>query len=525
MRRNLVVVLATLVGGLALAGCVDERIVYRERPIFEEPAPAAANFVGYSNAESKLTVCGNCHVSFQRQWRETAHANAWQRLAALGPQAVAQFGKQHSTNELGNPTTVPGGWSAVQHPRYQDVQCESCHGPGLDHIRSPGRQNWPLASVAETVRDPQVCGACHSTSLDPYHTEWARSAHALVPNQGSGTGSRAANAACNGCHTGEDALILWGVRSEFREKSTHILANDPQGVRNLGITCAVCHDPHRADIPGQLRFPVNVPSEDDNLCIKCHHKRGTPDPTTFRGPHSPEGPTLLGYAGSWIGRMQFADTLVATHGSERNPRLCAGCHVVPFQGRDAVTGQSTTFTGHTFEATPCVDANGNPVPGPCAPSSKTYRSCTGSGCHGSEAAARSVEFVAEQRITDLTNELSALLQLAHRQGGRTDNWWQCRPPLNNTGSCPGSPLHWATSQGRQWTVALSAAFNFELARTLGPATSPGPAALRPGQATHNPILLEALLRASIQEVRREYGLSAQTSVSLERMLGVSSVMR
>jgi hypothetical protein len=28
-----------------------------------------------------------------------------------------------------------------------------------------------------------------------------------------------------------------------------------------------------------------------------------------------------------------------------------------------------------------------------------------------------------QRFIDLTNELSGLLQLAHRQGGRTDNWW------------------------------------------------------------------------------------------------------
>jgi predicted CXXCH cytochrome family protein len=496
---------------LPLVGC--ETIVYRDRPIFDEPAAAAAGFVGYSNPQTKLTVCGNCHTSVQRQWQETAHADAWQRLQGLGANAQNQWGLQHTTNQLGNLFTQEGGWATVRDTRYQDVQCESCHGPSLNHVRAPTRDNWPLAplAVGTNLEQPQGCGQCHSTAVDPYHAEWARSAHGRIPNAGNQPTSPAGREACWGCHTGEDALVLWGVRAEFAEKRTHV-ANPAQ---NLAITCGVCHDPHRAGIPGQLRFSISVPSEEENLCMKCHHKRGTPDLTTFRGPHSPEGPTLLGFAGAWLGGMEFPGGISATHGSERNPRLCAGCHVPRFETTDAVTGQTVISTGHTFEATPCVDANGLPTVGPCAPTQKTYRTCTAAGCHGSEAVARSLEAVVSQRFIDLTNELSTLLQQAHRQGGRTDNWWTCR----GTGNCPGSPLHWATSQNQTWTVALSAAWNFELIRR----TAGGGGALRQGQVTHNPVLIEALLRTSIREMRREYRLSAASSVSLEQQIGVRPI--
>jgi predicted CXXCH cytochrome family protein len=495
---------------LPLVGC--ETIVYRDRPIFDEPPAAAANYVGYSNVETKMTSCGNCHTSVQRQWRESAHADAWSTLQALGANALQQWGLQHTTNQLGNLSNVAGGWATVREARYQDVQCESCHGPGLDHARGPTRANWPLAPIAGgTAQQPQACSQCHSGTLYPYHEEWARSAHGRIPNAGTAPTSPSGRDACWGCHTGEDALIMLGVRAEFAEKRTHV-ANPAQ---NVGITCAVCHDPHRNDIPGQLRMPINVANEEQNLCMVCHQKRGTPDLTTFRGPHSPEGPTLLGFGGAWLPGMEFPAGVSATHGSERNPRLCAGCHVVTFESTAPGTGGATRTTGHTFEATPCVDSNGLPTAGPCPTQQKTYRSCTGSGCHGSEAVARSIEAVVAQRFIDLTNELGALLQLAHRRGGRTDNWWNCR----GSGNCPGSPLHWATSQNQTWTVALSAAWNYEMIRR----NTGGGGPLRMGQVSHNPILIETLLRTSIREMRREYNLPAVTAVSLDQHVGVNQI--
>ena len=68
----------------SLTACVDEKIVYQDRELFEEPLASAANFLGYSDYESKLTVCGNCHISKQGDWEETGHADGWAGLQDSG---------------------------------------------------------------------------------------------------------------------------------------------------------------------------------------------------------------------------------------------------------------------------------------------------------------------------------------------------------------------------------------------------------------------------------------------------------
>jgi predicted CXXCH cytochrome family protein len=504
MRRMRWFMLATLAGGAVLSGCVDERIVFVERPLFDAPPPAAGEFVGYSNPDTKLTVCGACHAGVQVEWRGTAHANAWATLqAAPGKQAFCE--SCHTTNSLGNPVEgVQGGWAGAQVARYQDVQCESCHGPSLDHIRTPDRTNWPLAPMQVGLNLDRGCGQCHSGAHQPFVEEWARSRHGRATAAAPGNVATTAvgnRPECKGCHTGEDALEYWGIRANFLEKGAM-----QQPGQHLPITCGVCHDPHANAVEGQLRFSVTVASEEENLCMKCHHKRGNPDPTTFRGPHSPEGPMLLGYAGNWFPPMEFPDTIIATHGTERNPRLCAGCHVNQFTVRDQLTGQfNVASVGHTFEATPCVNAEGVPVPGPCSINQQTFKTCTDAGCHGSENAARSLQIRAEERLLRLTDELDALLRQIQ------PNWKQCR----GSGTCPGE-FH--GSDGR-WTVAEGAAFNYELSRAI---SGPRVNEIRFGAAVHNPVLTEVLLLTSIREVRRQYSLGAQTSVSLEPVFGVAA---
>jgi predicted CXXCH cytochrome family protein len=499
--KKLWAMVAVLAAGTALGGCVDERIVFQDRPIFEQPPAAAGEFVGYSNPTTKVTVCGNCHVGVQTQWRQTAHASAWETLQAH-PARQAMCEGCHTTNELGNPATQVGGFKGVAHERYRDVQCESCHGPNLAHVQNPTRANWPLAPMTVGVNQQSGCGQCHGGSHYPYVNEWARSRHGT--NAAAAAGNVAATAVgnraeCRSCHTGEDALIAFGVNANYLEKG----ALQAPGA-HMPITCAVCHDPHENTNPGQLRFSVSIADEEQNLCMKCHHKRGVPDPTTFRGPHSPEGPMLLGYGGNWFPNMHFPDGIVATHGSERNPRLCAGCHVNTFDQRDPTTGGTIRGTGHTFEATPCVDANGVPVPGPCGRQQKTYQTCTGAGCHASQAVARSSHTAVEQRFLLLTDQLDALLTRV------TPNWKQCRA----TGNCPGTPFHWADNV---WTTAEGAAFNYEMARATSGARANQ---IRFGAAVHNPALMEVLLITSIREVQREYGLTLDTTVPLERTIGV-----
>lgn len=459
------------VGVLSLAvgagGCVDESIVYRDRDLLEDVPAASAGFIGYSDVDRKVTVCGNCHVGRQKAWEQTAHAGAWATLAASGAsQQLCQA--CHTVTSRGNAVTETNvGWVATSSTRYHDVQCESCHGPGLSHVTTPdARGNQPLATLSLGAGASQGCAECHSGVHRPFAEEWAASGHGNI------RASPANNPSCQRCHEGKGALVSWGVKSIFS-------ASDAAAA--LPITCAVCHDPHDARNDGQLRFPVTAAAVEDNLCMKCHNQRGTPDPVSFRAPHAPEGPLVLGLGGWWPPNLDYSPgDIIGTHGSEGNPRLCAGCHVTDYQMSDA-QGFVFRATGHSFQAIPCVDGNGIPTGAEsCALTERSFRSCT-EGCHGSEAAARSALIVARLRIETLVETIGPLL---------------ARIPASEFG------------QAGRYTTADGSRFNMQLAQ-------------RAGSEVHNPFLVEALLLASIRQIGIDYGITpAPNGVSLERQLGI-----
>jgi predicted CXXCH cytochrome family protein len=410
-------------------------------------------------------VCGNCHVGQQSRWQGTAHAHAWNTLAQSGHmQGVCQ--KCHSVNELGNVVTESAGYNSTHDARYQDVQCESCHGPGLDHASAPDNTQ-PIASMAISQNPPTGCAECHNGVHHPFVEEWAQSKHGEVePHVLQGLETNPSQyATCVDCHTGQGALKAWGVDTRYIEQN-------PSASGHLAIVCAVCHDPHSAENEGQLRFPLDVPSENEQLCMKCHHRRAVPEITaqTIRGPHSPEGPLLLGDAG-WIPPNTDITQIETSHGPAGNPKLCATCHVASFTVTDAATGQfSFQATGHLFQAIPCLDATGKPVVGDsCDVSQRSFMACANSGCHSTEGQARNLYTFAKQTVDDLITQVDDMLAQV-------------------------PPSEFNLSDGK-FTVADGAWFNARLGEL-------------PGSVIHNPFLVEQLLRASIQAITDTYGVSA-----------------
>jgi predicted CXXCH cytochrome family protein len=464
MRRIRRAVCGTVLLGLltVVIGC-DGQVVYRDAKSFDDPLPGAGEFLGYSAVESKRTTCGNCHIGKQREWQETAHASAWSVLQGSGA-AQSLCEACHTVSSMGNHVTQESvGWVATGNARYQDVQCESCHGPGLTHVMNPDAVGTkPLAPLAVGTDLTHGCGQCHSGVHRPFAEEWSSSRHARM------AGSRSTNVNCIGCHEAKGILQAWGVKSTFLEESAV--------GEHLAVTCAVCHDPHDARYDGQLRFPVDVTSVQQNLCMKCHMRRATPDLASAAGPHSPEGPLLLGEAGWFPPNFEFPmGALVGSHGSDRNPRLCATCHVTDYQVPDALTGSfSFRATGHSFQAIPCVDDTGVPTGARnCELTERSFRSC--SGCHLSEAAARTALVVANMRITRLADEVADLL---------------ARIPATEFNAGDG-----------RYTTGEGARFNMQLAR-------------RKGSPAHNPFLVEALLIASIRQIETDYGIRPSIGLSL-----------
>jgi len=459
MARHCFYATLALVGASVLSGCVDEKIVYQERELFEEPLANAANFLGYTDHESKLTVCGNCHIEKQGHWETTGHSDAWADLQASSSAQTSCEGC-HTVSERGNLETSTAGYNATQEIRYEDVQCESCHGAGFDHVTNPTDATVPLAALNAGADAVTGCADCHSGNHHGFADEWAMSRHGDGANQPQ----YREREGCDACHGGEGALRAWGINTEYLEKG--------QGDQ-IGITCAVCHDPHGSSGNDyQLRWPVDSRNVDENLCMKCHQRRAVPDPTSSRGPHSPQGPLLLGENVGWTPpNFAYDDVQIrSTHGSEANTNLCATCHVNSYEVTDPASGDHVfNATGHLFKPIPCVDAQGVPTADDSCgmnTTERTFVSCTTAGCHGSEDAALSAMLVAQNRIATLVAELDALLdQVPATAFDRDDG---------------------------VFTVAEGANFN----AGLGDIES---------SAVHNPFLTEALLTASIAAVQDEYG--------------------
>jgi hypothetical protein len=310
---------------------------------------------------------------------------------------------------------------------------------------------------------------CHTDSHHPTAEEWRASIHGKVPDLGHITPGRQP---CVGCHTGQGAIEKWGINTNYQEK----------GGAMVGIGCAVCHDPHGGTpgINAQLRFSSTSTDTSKNICMKCHNRTFVPDPTSTRNPsvHAAETPTLFGYAGWRTADMNLPDKILGTHGDPTaNPKLCLTCHFNRNVANDASGNLIESATGHTFNAAPCLNADGTEDKGntDCEISARSFKACTASGCHGSEAAAASAMTTAEARIDYLVTTLNAMIA----QIPATEF-------VNGDGVL-------TTGEGAKFNVSVA---------TAG------------GAPIHNPFLTETLLLKTISKVAAEYTITVPYGTNL-----------
>lgn len=485
--RALRLATAALLALVAVSGCTEESIVYRDRAPFNPPLDVAG-FLGYFNASTKQTTCGNCHATFQAKWKTTKHASAYANLSASVGKKPECFGCHTVTGNGNRLVGTPVGHDAVKDSVYFDVQCESCHGAGLQHVEGVGQGSIvrPLAHLGMTGTGN--CGDCHSGNHQPFAEEWRASGHANV------NASRAGNAECKSCHDGRGALASWGVESNYAERDS--------ATSYQPTTCAVCHAPHGSANPAQLRFPVTAVDPANNLCMKCHLRRTEPQ-LTSSSPHAPQGAMLLGFAGYRPPGFAY-DTarIFGSHATTANPKLCAGCHAGKFTVTDAATGAfSFQATGHLMRPVPCLDSLGKPTATKTCGYTSTARSwqtCAASGCHANAAAASTafatvrsrMKFLADQLWNNIDND--ATLDAAPTDGGLLATLKQTRP------------AEWSTTD-LVITPAEGAEFNARLCGEYNSSNSDN------SKGVHNPFLCEALLISSINYVRSYYALPPLTA--------------
>lgn len=470
---------------LFAVGCGEDEIVYVDRPPFNTAVDSTSGLLGYYSASTKQTTCGNCHAGHQADWAKTHHSNAFSTLVASG-HATASCYTCHTVTQNGNGLPGPAGYNKTPDATYQDVQCESCHGPGTEHVKKTEVvANVPLARLTLSKAN-QSCAACHTGIHTPFAEEWATSGHAKL--QSAAINNTTSN--CKNCHEGKTALKVWGVVTNYEERDSATVYSPH--------TCAVCHNPHGSENNAQLRYPINTVDPDFNLCTKCHLNRGAPT-TSSNTPHGATGYTLLGISGYRPAGITI-DTAVTitTHASEANPRFCAGCHVIKFDVTDPATGAFVFHsTGHSFKPIPCVDGTGKPTGNNnCAYSTtaRTWRSCTTSGCHGSATVAAGL----------LTTSRNTLKQLADLIWIDTDGDKTLDPAPIDAGYLatiqrdrPGE-----FTNSNTLTPAEGALFNVKLFGEARDGHEDG------SFGVHNPILARTLLAANVNELRAYYVLPA-----------------
>ncbi len=108
----------------------------------EMAVPTLFSFVGGKG-------CAECHPREQEHWATTAHARAYQTLVEKNKTSDPSCLACHTTG-FGSPREAGA--------RFENVQCEACHGPAEDHPN-------PRKELAEA--DEHECRQCHNPTNSP----------------------------------------------------------------------------------------------------------------------------------------------------------------------------------------------------------------------------------------------------------------------------------------------------------------------------------------------------------------------
>ncbi len=353
-----------------------------------------------------------------------------------------------------------------------NIQCESCHGPGLRHMLSTASAKTNTIGVSISAGN---CGACHdSLKHHVKNYEWGQTVHAVGP-YAFRTGS------CAPCHTTKGYIDANDPGFHLSDSS---VTNLVRGTYNEGITCAACHDPHSTGNGAyQLRdidsFKILTATNltvsrggDGIVCMNCHHNRYDAEQRVMVSGGSSQGPHHSGQADMLFGTnaIQYGMDMPSSRHWDVVSNTCVTCHM-----QEAPAGMNTNALnkvgGHTFRI--FWDGAGNP-------SNEVHLTEACAGCHGElenfnfggeDYDQDGVVEGVQQEVSDMLYELAMLL-----------------PPVGQP-VVSNSLIFIASATNGVPLKMRRAAYNYEVVSYDG------------SLGVHNPKYATALLRASIDDVK------------------------
>ena len=114
-------------------------------------------------------ACRSCHAAEYETWSASPHAHTVETLAAVHKQGNPDCLRCHTTG-FGRPGGFPEKGLPPEHADLAGVGCESCHGPGGDHVAEGAAKIGTIVSLGDKCDSCvilQICGACHDDANDP----------------------------------------------------------------------------------------------------------------------------------------------------------------------------------------------------------------------------------------------------------------------------------------------------------------------------------------------------------------------
>ncbi len=114
-------------------------------------------------------ACASCHPAEFTTWSGSPHAHAVEPLRKAGQAADAGCLACHTT-AFGRSGGFPKAGEVADHPDLARVGCESCHGPGGNHVGEDHTKIGSIVSLSDKCDSCvilQICGGCHDDANDP----------------------------------------------------------------------------------------------------------------------------------------------------------------------------------------------------------------------------------------------------------------------------------------------------------------------------------------------------------------------
>lgn len=192
---------------------------------------------------------------------------------SLGGSATAGFSSRAASDPNGEYDLDGDGRSEAL-----NVGCESCHGPGSEHLEdAASRRRIVQPALLTPEREVTLCGACHArpTGVGGGATEAPLDANGRMPRPGIRRSEFLSR------HTSRiDADAVRDLYPSGDSRNPHQQATDfiRSGMYRNGswlMTCSSCHDGHGSPNEAMLRLAP----EENRACTGCHSEPMYTDPT------------------------------------------------------------------------------------------------------------------------------------------------------------------------------------------------------------------------------------------------------